>query len=344
MKKRLFASVMAMMVAAGCLVGCGGGSSSSVDSVDAAGEAGEDTYNWKMALNSTAGDNAYDTAAVFADKVKELTSGKVNVELYGGASLGSTSEVLEGLSYGVADIICESVGTLATFTPLANIDAMPYIYSDYDHFMDVWYSDLGQEMKDTIGEASGFKLMGGTFRGPRIVTSTKEMHNVNDFKGFKLRAPNLEMYLKTWQWMGAAPTPMAMNETYTALQQGTVSGQENPMADSMNYAFNEVCKYWIKTNHVYSCNLFIMDANYYKGLPEDIQAAVTEAAEFAGQEVSVKQLEKEEAAEAKLVEQGCTVIDVDRDAFKAHFDGFADQNFPDLKDWTERIKAMDAGE
>ncbi|WP_313530165.1 TRAP transporter substrate-binding protein [Anaerotignum sp.] len=343
MKKRLFASMMAMMVAAGCLAGCGGGGSNS-SSGDAAGATEGDTYNWKMALNSTAGDNAYDTAAVFADKVKELTDGKVNVELYGGASLGSTSEVLEGLSYGVADIICESVGTLATFTPLANIDAMPYIYNDYDHFMNVWYSDLGQEMKDTIGEASGFKLMGGTFRGPRIVTSTKEMHNVNDFKGFKLRAPNLEMYLKTWQWMGAAPTPMAMNETYTALQQGTVSGQENPMADSMNYAFNEVCKYWIKTNHVYSCNLFIMDANYFNGLPEDIQSAVTEAAEYAGQEVSVKQLEKEEAAEAKLVEEGCAVIDVDLDAFKAHFDGFADKNFPDLKDWTDRIKAMDAGE
>lgn len=341
MKKRLFASVMTVVVAAGCLSGCGGGSSTSGD---AAGGAEGDTYNWKMALNSTEGDNAYDTAVVFADKVKELTEGKVNVELYGGASLGSTSEVLEGLSYGVADIICESVGTLATFTPLANIDAMPYIYSDYDHFMNVWYSDLGQEMKDTIGEASGFKLMGGTFRGPRIVTSTKEMHQVEDFKGFKLRAPNLEMYLKTWQWMDAAPTPMAMNETYTALQQGTVSGQENPMADSMNYAFNEVCEYWIKTNHVYSSNLFIMDGNYYNSLPEDIQAAVTEAAEYAGKEVSVKQLEKEEAAEAKLIELGCTVIDVDTDAFKEHFDGFADENFPELKDWTDRIKAMDAGE
>lgn len=344
MKKRLFASLMAVALAVGSLSGCGGSSDSSSNGGgnEQAGAEG-DTYSWKMALNSTAGDNAYDTAAVFAEKVDELTNGRVKVELYGGASLGSTSEVLEGLSYGVADIICESVGTLATFTPLANIDAMPYVYSGYDHFMKVWYSDLGQEMKDTIGEASGFKLMGATFRGPRIVTSTKEMHNVEDFKGFKLRAPNLEMYLKTWQWMGAAPTPMAMNETYTALQQGTVSGQENPMADSMNYAFDEVCKYWIKTNHVYSCNLFIMDGNYFKSLPEDIQQAVTEAAEYAGKEISAKQLEKETAAETKLVEEGCTVIEVDNNAFKAHFEGFADENFPDLKDWTDRIKAMDDG-
>ncbi len=339
MKKRFFASLVAAAVAASSLAGCGGTSSSAEGNGDAAAEEGA-SYTWKMALNSTAGDNAYDTAVIFSDKVKELTDGRVTVELYGGASLGSTSEVLEGLSYGVADIICESVGTLATFTPLANIDAMPYIYSDYDHFMNVWSSDLGQEMKDKIGEASGYKLMGATFRGPRIVTSTKEMYTVDDFKGYKLRAPNLEMYLKTWQWMGAAPTPMAMNETYTALQQGTVSGQENPMADSMNYAFDEVCKYWIKTNHVYSCNLFIMDANYFSSLPEDIQAAVTEAADYAGQEMSVKQLEKEATAEATLVEKGCTIIDVDTEAFKAYFDGFADQNFPELKDWADRIQAM----
>lgn len=62
-----------------------------------------------MALNSTEGDNAYDTAAVFKDKIAELTDGRVQVDLYGGAQLGSTTEVLEGMSVGVADIMCESV-------------------------------------------------------------------------------------------------------------------------------------------------------------------------------------------------------------------------------------------
>ncbi|MDD4844929.1 MAG: TRAP transporter substrate-binding protein, partial [Anaerotignum sp.] len=265
MKKRLFAGLLVVAVAASCLAGCGGSgtsdTSSNGDTEAAAGEEGT-TYTWKMALNSTGGDNAYDTAEVFANKINELTDGKVTVELYGGASLGTTSEVLEGMSYGVADIMCESVGTLATFSNLANIDAMPYMYSGYDHFMNVWSSDLGKEMKTTIGDAAGFSLFGGTYRGPRIVTATKEMTKIEDFKGFKLRAPNLEVYLKTWQWLNATPTPLAMGETYTALQQGTVEGQENPMVDSMNYAVQEVCKYWIKTNHVYSCNVIIMDKTY----------------------------------------------------------------------------------
>lgn len=339
MKKRLFAGFMVMALSVGCLAGCGGGG----DAADASAD-GEASYKWKMALNSTEGDNAYDTAAVFAEKVAELTDGKVEVTLYGGGTLGTTSEVLEGMSLGIADIMVESVGTLATFSELANIDAMPYIYSGYDHFMNVWSSELGDEIKATVGDETGFKLMGATYRGPRIVTATKAMSEVEDFKGFKLRAPNLEMYLKTWQWLGAAPTPLAMNETYTALQQSTVEGQENPMVDSMNYAFQEVCKYWIKTNHVYSCNLVIMDNAYFVSLPEDIQAAVVEASEYAGGVVSQQQFDAIEVAEQELVELGCEVIEIDEAKFIAHFDGFADQNFPYLKDWSDQIKAMDVAE
>ena len=129
------------------------------------------------------------------------------------------------------------------------------------------------------------------------------METIDDFKGFKLRVPNLEVYLKTWQWLNTSPTPLAMNEVYTALQQNTVEGQENPFADSLNYSFDEVCKYWIKTNHVYSCNLFMMDRTYFNSLPEEIQNAVIEAAEYAGQEISAvqKQRDQEDGAESSRV-------------------------------------------
>ena len=244
------------------------------------------------------------------------------------------------MSVGVADIMCESVGTLAPFTPLANIDIMPYMYTGYDHFMNVWNSDLGDEIKETVGEAAGYKLLGATYRSPRIVTATKEMHTVADFSGFKLRAPNLERYIKVWQWMGSAPPPLAMNETYTALQQGTVEGQENPMVDSLNYAFDEVCDYWIKTNHVYSCNLLIMDRNYFNSLPEDIQAAVTEAANYAGKTISESQQAREAEAEEKLISEGKTVIEVDNAEFAEHFKDYAATEYPDLADWVSRIVAM----
>ncbi len=298
-------------------------------------------YTWKMALNSTAGNNGYDTGAVFADKIAELTNGRVKVVLYGGSTLGSTVEVLEGMFAGVADIMCESVSTLAPFTPLANIDAMPYLYSGYDHFMKVWNSELGDEMRDTVGKAGGFKLLGATYRGPRIVTATKKMVEIKDFEGFKLRAPGYEMYIKTWQWMKAAPMPLAMNEVYTALQQKIVDGQENPIGDSMTYALDEVCKYWIKTNHVYGCNVLIMDLNYYNSLPEDIKEAARAAAAYAGEQVGQLQLKQDVLLEQKLIEKGCEVVPVDVGAFLKYFDGFAEANYPNLSDWARRIAEMD---
>ena len=88
------------------------------------------------------------------------------------------------------------------------------MFSSYDHFMNVWYSDLGQEIKDAVGDDAGFKLMGASYRGPRVVCATKELKTVADFKGFKLRAPNLEMYLKTWQWAGA--NPLCSRKPWTA--------------------------------------------------------------------------------------------------------------------------------
>lgn len=343
MKKKILALTLALIMTMTLLTACGGSKSSTTanSGTNSGDSAAGATYEWKLALNSTEGDNAYDTGALFAQKVEELTGGKVKVTLYGGASLGSTSEVLEGMSVGVADVLVESVGTLATFTPLANIEAMPYMFNSYDHFMEVWYSDLGEEIKTTVGDAAGFKLMGAAYRGPRIVTATKEMKTVEDFKGFKLRAPNLEMYIKTWEWMKAAPTPLAMNEVYTALQQKTVEGQENPMVDSLNYAFDEVCDYWIKTNHVYGCNVVIMDKTYFESLPEDIQAAVVEAAEYAGREISEAQAEKDAAAEEELIARGKKVIEVDNAAFAEYFKDFAANNYPEFADWVARIAEMD---
>lgn len=143
--KKTLAMVLALVMMFTLLTGCGGGGG------DSGGDGTGAEYTWRMALNGSApGELGYDMATFFKEKVEELTSGRVSIEFYGGNSLGSTTEVLEGMAAGVADITCESVGTLAPFTNLANIDIMPYIYNGYDHFQAVWGGELGQEILDTV--------------------------------------------------------------------------------------------------------------------------------------------------------------------------------------------------
>ncbi len=369
--KKTLSVILAAAMSASLLAGCGGSSTATTTAAPAATEAAateaateaaateaaaeteaaeteaaasgfQTDYNekWIVAVNTSEGDILYEAVDKFCQLMEEYTDGAVTCELYGGTQLGSGQELLEGMSYGVANVYAESIGTLAPFTGYANIDAVPYLYSGYDHFIKTWHSDLGEEMRSTIGDAAGFKILGGMYRGARITTAKKEMKTVADFAGFKLRAPGIDVYVKTWEWLGASPTPLPITETYTAIQQGTVDGQENPISECYNYGFYEVCPYWIKTNHVYSQDCFFMDLNFYNNLPAEIQEVAAKAADEASDWRNNAMVEREKEVEQKAIDAGVTIVDVDTTEFMDKFDGFVEGVFPDLVDWANRIREM----
>src|SRR5690606_32619273 len=102
-------------------------------------------------------------------------------------------------------------------------------------------------------------------------------------KGLNIRAPGIEVYIETWKHLGANPTPMALTEVYTALQQGTVEAQENPLANSFDFGFHEVAPYLVLTNHVYSATVFMFNKDYFNNLPADIQEIIEQAAKEAAE-------------------------------------------------------------
>ena len=365
MKKGL-TLILALVMALSLLTACGGSneesssgdtsgdtsteqstdsSSSGLTVDDSFGNADTAEYKWKIAIDNNVGTNQYDAAVKFAEKLAELSDGNIYTEIYAGQQLGAGTEVLEGLSFGMQQVCIQAVAALAPFSDYANIDAVPYIFSGYDHSLAVWSGELGEEMKEYIGEEGGFKVMGHMYRGARITTSTKKMETLADFKGFKLRVPNIEVYIKTWDWIDAAPTPLSISETFTAIQQGTVEGQENPIQECVSNGFYDVCPYFIKTNHVYSYDMFVMDRAYFESLPEDVQAMVEEASTYASDWRNSVMVESEAEYEKKLTEEnGVEFIELTPEAhaeFMAAYDGFVDEVFPYLTDWVADIKAAD---
>ncbi|MDR2527453.1 MAG: TRAP transporter substrate-binding protein [Synergistaceae bacterium] len=274
-----------------------------------------------------------------AELVERKTNGAAKIEVFSGGTLGDWRVTIEGLKPGVVNIVIESVGVIEPYTKYAAIDAYPYLYRDVDHFKKVWYSESGAALLDKIGADGGFKLLGAQYRGARYVTSRKKFTSLEEIKGLKIRVPQLKMYLKTWELLGASPTPLPGSEIYTGLRQGTVDAQENPVDVSFNYSYYEACPYLIETRHVFSNDVFIFDEDFFNGLPKDVQDALSQAANEVGAWRANYSIEQEAEYVKKFQEKNVEVISIDTAPLRQSVSGVI-EFFPELKDLAAEIQAI----
>ena len=345
--KKIFALLLAAVMLLACTA-CGATTAATATEAPAEATAGttdgvstEAEYTWKLALPFNEGTSNYEACSKFASTLAEVSGGKVQVDLYPGSSLGTSEEVEEGLAYGTCDIVYESIASLGSWSDLANIDAYPYLYSSLDHFLAVWQGELGDQIREEIGSSNDFMLLGTLYRGARIVTSTKELTSLADFSNFKLRTPTQAMYVKTWEALGAMATPLAMSDVFTAIQQGTVDGQENPIVDFYNFGFYDVCPYVIKTDHVYSQCTFIFNRTRFLELPEEVQGWIKESVKAAEDYKNTYTPQEEEEYYKKWEDAGATIIEIDRTEFMDALSNFCTDYFPQFTDYVAQIKALD---
>lgn len=327
--KKYLALLMAAVMTIG-LTACGGGSADKTAD-------GAETYTLKMHMSVATTEPLYQSAEKFAELVEEKTDGNVKLELYPSSSLGVTADCLEGLSMRACDIVYDSMSNLSTWTELANVEAIPYMYNDVEHFRAVWEGELGEQIRKEVGDAAGVKVMGNALMGVRVVTTNKPVTKVEDVHGLKIRVPTIDMYLKTWEWLGASPTPLAGSEIFTAIQQGSVDAQENGYASSAGLSLHETVDYVVETNHVYSLATMIMDKNFFESMPAEYQTAIEEAAEEAGKLCTEEILTSAEEAKQTFVDAGCEIIEIDLAEWRAAMDGFLEKNYPDLIDYYNMI-------
>ena len=336
MKKRILAVLLCMAMSFALLAGCGGSNGdSSADGDSAEGQ----TYTMKMHLSIGETDPVYKSAEVFAQTVNEKSGGAITVELYPSSSLGNTADCLEGLSLGICNIVYESIGNLASLSSLSNIEAA--LYSGVDHWRAVWEGEIGQEIMAEMGEECGMVIMGAGLQGIRVMCSNKRIESPADAAGFKLRVPTIPIYLDTWEWLGATPTPLGGSEVFTAIQQSTVNGAENGLTNIASLSWDECCDYIIETNHVYNTDSFIMDKAYFESLPAEYQTIIEEAAVEAGKYCTDLVLEATDEVREEVEAAGCEFIETDVTAWQEALDGFLEEKYPDLVSYADAIKAAD---
>lgn len=280
-------------------------------------------------------------AELYSKKVKESTEGKVEIRVFPSSQLGSWEEMQEGLELETMDALIESVGTLERYTPLASIEGVPFLYSDTDHLFRVWDSDLGQDILDRLEKETGFKLLGRMYFGQRILNTSRPIKNLEDLKGLKLRVPPQKTYIDTWKALGASPTPMSLDETFSAIEQGVVEGQENPVDVARFDSFYEVAPNITRTNHLMGNMHFQFWSHKFNSYPPDVQKVLKEKADEVSVWYRETALKEEQENEEFLRKHGTKFYDVDRDQWKKRVSTIYQHLDPQVAAWVKQIQRMD---
>lgn len=261
-------------------------------------------------------------AQVFAPAVADFATYQPH---YNGSLIAQGSE-LETIASGDLEMSITSAQELAQFFPEFSIFATGYVHQDAAHQVAVFNDPLMEPFKQKVEDELGVKLLAVMYLGQRHVNlrQTKDELTVTtpaDLAGVNLRMPGTD----AWQFLGSAlganPTPMAFTEVYTALQTGSVDGQDNPLPTVVDAKFYEVTKQIALTSHLVDLNYVAFSKAVWDELTPEQQATVQSAAEAAAESGRQAQLEKEANLVSFLTEQGLEVYEPDLAAFRSHVQG-----------------------
>ncbi len=309
------------------LAACGGGSGSEPAESDSVDEAeGEETTDavtdaevtLRLAHSGSETHQYHIAAEKFKEEIEALSDGAITIEIYSGSVLGNEGEAVEQVLDGTLDITTVSAdSSFANTVPEMNVFGIPYLFEDLDHVYRTLDGEIGHELLE-LSDQKGMKALGYWEVGQRHVTnSTREVKTPDDMNGLNIRVQPAPVWEAHMNALGASPTPVAFNELYSALDQGVVDGQENPLNTIFSMAFYEVQDYVSLTGHTFSPAIVIMSERAWEGLSPEQQQLVEEAVEVAKAYQRETLLEKNDEILAHLEENGVTVTsDVDFEAFR----------------------------
>lgn len=291
MKKKTLAALFAstLLVLTVGLTGCGGSSAQEQTPAD-----GEETIKIVFSHNQQVGTPEDIGAQAMVSKLEELLGDRISVELYPNQQMGSLREQAEATQLGSINITMQPVSTITPFVDDIKVIDFPYLLpADREQIFEVLDGELGQEALGRL-EQGGFKGLGFWFEGYKLFTTkNKEIHSPADFQGMKIRVMESPLLVAQYENWGATATPIAYTELYSALEQGTVDGEENPIQSIESNKYYEVQSQIIQSYHGTMTYILMANSEWFNGLPSDVQDAIIEAEEYGRQETRKAYAEKE---------------------------------------------------
>lgn len=318
--KKLVSTILAVTMMAS-LAACGGNSGSAASTTAAAaGGAAQTTtaaaapaaaaVTMKVATTGNEKHQSTIAAQAFKEKVEELSGGQISATVYPNSQLGSEREMAEGVKMGSIEMtIVTSDGALPSFVPETQVLSIPYLFSNKEEAYYVLDNFLQNELEPKF-EAQGMKHLAFCELGFRHFTNNKkEITKASDMEGLSIRVQEAPIWFALADSLKFIATPIPFNELYTALQQGTVDGQENPIASISSSAFDEVQKYMVLDGHTYAAESMIMNLDFYNKLTDEQKGWVDEAAKYASDTQRATVTANEEVMLKSIKDHGVVVCE-----------------------------------
>ena len=293
---------------------------------------------WNFACSTTETSTWADGGRKFGELMEKATGGKVKVNIYAADQLtnGNQSEGIQALMNGdPVQISMHSNLIYSAFDPRFNVVSLPFVYDSYDDADAKFDGEAGEKLKEILSEY-GLHCMGIAENGFREITNSKhEIKSVDDMKNLKVRVAGSNLLMECYKRWGADATNMNWSETYTALQQNTVEGQENPLPAIDAASVQEVQPYCSMWDAIYDCLFFCINEDIYNDLTPEQQAVVDECGQKAVEyERYINRSSDDEIKERWESKNGVTFTeksDMDIDSFKEAVDGVDEWFVNELK-------------
>ncbi|MBA4698395.1 MAG: DctP family TRAP transporter solute-binding subunit [Ruminococcus sp.] len=324
MRKKMFAILLGVVMALSTTA-CGGGSTadSSGIAADAAvpdSAEGEDTLmgsdsakvRFKVGT-TTAPEGHYVKGLIeMQSLLEEYSDGEMTLDIYPNSQLGNERDMMENVGMSVQEMCLISTGPIPNFVSDFAVLDLPYLFESEDEAYAALDGEVGTSLLKQL-EPQGIYGVGFWENGFRQVTNDKkEIVTPDDLKGMKIRTMENNVHMATYNTLGATATPMAWSEIFTALQQGTVDGQENPIAIIESAKVYEVQKYVSMIDLFYSPCVLMISQSAYDSLTDTQKEAFDNAAEKAKDYQREYSRGYSEDAIQTMKDAGVTVTEVDK--------------------------------
>ena len=321
MKKMLSLFVAASLSLTCALSGCSSGGSGS-GSGSASGGNGEVMTISLATIGPEEGTVMAEAEHVLMDYIETASNGAIQVEYFPNGALGSDLNLAEGLSNGTIEMATIGTSVLTAYADVWGILDMPFLFTNSDSALQALNEgDLGTILADSLsGTGICFSEGNWCFGGYRgLSNGVRPVVSPDDMAGLRIRVMESPTFIDSFTLLGANPTPMAFGELFTALQNGTVDGQDNDPSLTYTSRFYEVQSYYTDLEHILTVSNMFMSDSWYNSLSDEYKAIIDEACRLFAEYSTSKGLESYEENLQLLESEGMQVTrltDEERRAFR----------------------------